>query len=169
MFVQLDLLDALAFPLPITVICELLDVPDIDRDRFRAWTDTLVSTATAEEVEQASGAMVAYLASLVVTKRAEHTDDLLSALVHASDEGDALSETELVSMAFLLLVAGHETTVNLIANGSSRCCGIPTSWPRCAPTRRCCRTPWRSSSATRARSTSPRCGSRRNPCGWALP
>ncbi|PRX48539.1 cytochrome P450 [Prauserella shujinwangii] len=114
---EADLLTALAFPLPITVICELLGVPDDARDDFRAWSNTMLDTATPEQLQEASGKMAAYLTELVARKRAEPTDDLLSALVHATDEGDALSEPELVSMAFLLLVAGHETTVNLIGNG----------------------------------------------------
>ncbi|WP_199430601.1 cytochrome P450 family protein [Qaidamihabitans albus] len=114
---EVDLLEAFAFPLPITVICELLGVPDDARGDFRAWSGTLLDTATPEQFDHAAGHMAAYLAELVARKRAAPTDDLLSALVHATDEGDALSEEELVSMAFLLLVAGHETTVNLIGNG----------------------------------------------------
>lgn len=114
---EVDLLSAFAFPLPITVICELLGVPDDAREDFRTWSSTLLDTATPEQIEFASGKMARYLGELIARKRAEPTDDLLSALVHATDEGDALSEQELVSMAFLLLVAGHETTVNLIGNG----------------------------------------------------
>ncbi|SFQ36486.1 Cytochrome P450 [Amycolatopsis arida] len=111
-----DLLASFAFPLPITVICELLGVPGDRHDDFQQWSNVLVSSATADPVEWASLAMSEYLAGLVAAKRAEPTEDLLSDLVHASDEGDRLSPTELVSMAFLLLVAGHETTVNLIGN-----------------------------------------------------
>lgn len=114
---EVDLLSAFAFPLPITVICELLGVPDDAREDFRTWSNTLLDTATPEQIEYASGKMARYLGELIAQKRAEPTDDLLCALVHATDEGDALSEPELVSMAFLLLVAGHETTVNLIGNG----------------------------------------------------
>ena len=112
-----DLLDAFAFPLPITVICELLGVPEADRDAFQGWSNTIVSVSPTEEIQQASVAMSGFLTSLISAKRAEPSDDLLSDLVHASDEGDSLSPTELVSMAFLLLLAGHETTVNLIGNG----------------------------------------------------
>ena len=112
-----DLLESFAFPLPITVICELLGIPGADRDSFRRWSNTIVSAATPEQLQQHSAEMAAYLAALVAAKRAHPTPDLLSDLTHVSDEGDRLSEVELVSMAFLLLVAGHETTVNLIGNG----------------------------------------------------
>lgn len=114
---DVDLIDAFAFPLPVTVICELLGVPHADRDEFRAWSTTLVSGSSSAAVGAAGGAMAAYLHGLVDAKRTAPADDLLSALVRTQDDGDELTEAELVSMAFLLLVAGHETTVNLIANG----------------------------------------------------
>ncbi|TCO56639.1 cytochrome P450 family protein [Actinocrispum wychmicini] len=113
---QVDLLDAYAFPLPVTVICELLGVPRDDRNDFREWSNTLLSADQWEKVAPASTAMTAYLANLIAAKRATPGGDMLTDLVHASDEGDRLSEQELVAMAFLLLVAGHETTVNLIGN-----------------------------------------------------
>ncbi|GAB3503250.1 cytochrome P450 family protein [Amycolatopsis cihanbeyliensis] len=112
-----DLLEAFAFPLPITVICELLGVPDDERDDFRRWSNIILSALPTDELADASSAMTAYLSTLVEDKRATPDEDLLSALVHASDDGDRLSPKELISMAFLLLVAGHETTVNLIGNG----------------------------------------------------
>ncbi|MET1071425.1 MAG: cytochrome P450 [Umezawaea sp.] len=114
---EVDLLDALAFPLPITVICELLDVPLDQRDEFRAWSGTLLTDSTPEEAKAAGAAMYGFLAALVESKRATPGDDIFSALVHANDDDDRLDEGELISMAFLLLVAGHETTVNLIGNG----------------------------------------------------
>ena len=113
-----DLLDAFAFPLPMTVICELLGVPPGDRDAFRAWSATVLSDGPDDEVKVASYAMAGYLGELIATKRAEPRDDLLTALTQARDDEDRLDEHELVSMVFLLLVAGHETTVNLIANGT---------------------------------------------------
>ncbi|GAA1271397.1 cytochrome P450 [Saccharothrix xinjiangensis] len=112
-----DLVDVLAFPLPITVICEMLGVPMEERDDFRAWSNTLVSDSDPAEIETAGKAMGAYLFGLVEHKRANPGDDFFSALVHASEDGDQLDQGELIAMAFLLLVAGHETTVNLIANG----------------------------------------------------
>src|SRR5580658_5768692 len=115
---EVDLLASFAFPLPITVICELLGIPVADRDDFRAWSASIVSNTVTQDVfmEHAT-AMVRYFKALLAAKRREPADDLLSALVLARDEGDALRETELISMVFLLLVAGHETTVNLIASG----------------------------------------------------
>jgi cytochrome P450 len=114
---QVDLLDALAFPLPITVICELLDVPLDQRDDFRIWSGTLLTDSTQEQVNQAGASMYAFLSGLIQAKRDNPGDDIFSALVHASEDDDRLNENELISMAFLLLVAGHETTVNLIGNG----------------------------------------------------
>ncbi|HVW42746.1 MAG TPA: cytochrome P450 [Amycolatopsis sp.] len=114
---SVDLLESFAFPLPITVISELLGVAREDRDKFRVWSNTIVSAAAPELLQQHSTEMAGYLSALIAAKRADPTQDLLSDLVHVSDEGDRLSEVELISMAFLLLVAGHETTVNLIGNG----------------------------------------------------
>jgi cytochrome P450 len=116
---EVDLLNAFAFPLPITVICELLGVPQEDRDDFRTWSNTLLSgDRVPEEIGAASAAMAEYLTKLVADKRANPGEDMVTALVHAHDEGDRLDQNELVAMLFLLLVAGHETTVNLIGNGT---------------------------------------------------
>ncbi|GAA2241812.1 cytochrome P450 family protein [Streptomyces indiaensis] len=115
---RLDLMEALAFPVPFTVICWLLGVPPDDRAAFRRWSNLLVSGAGTDEVSEASASMIAYLKALIEAKRAEPADDMLTDLVHAQDAGDQLSSDELISMAFLLLVAGHETTVNLIGNGT---------------------------------------------------
>ncbi|MFI9009728.1 cytochrome P450 [Actinosynnema sp. NPDC053489] len=116
---EVDLVDALAFPLPITVICEMLDVPLDRRDEFRVWSNVLVSggNRTPGALQDAGAKMAAYLQELVAHKRANPGDDFFSALVHADEDGDRLAPMELIAMAFLLLVAGHETTVNLIANG----------------------------------------------------
>ncbi|MFP8884085.1 cytochrome P450 family protein [Streptomyces mangrovi] len=114
-----DLVDAYAFPLPIRVICELLGVPFLDRDAFRAWSATVVGDAGFEEKRAANEAVTAYLTELLEEKRRQPGEDLLSALLHTADEdGDRLSAEELLGMAWLLLIAGHETTVNLIANGT---------------------------------------------------
>jgi cytochrome P450 len=116
---EADLLQTFANPLPVTVICELLGVPFDDRGDFQAWTKVLVGASGGiEERDAAALAMDRYLRQLVAAKRAVPGEDLLSGLVHTSDDGDRLAEPELVSMAFLLLVAGHETTVNLIGNGA---------------------------------------------------
>jgi cytochrome P450 len=115
---DVDLLDVFAFPLPITVICELLGVPTKDRDDFRRWSNALISGGIpTSEIQAAGVAMAGYLSDLIVAKRTEPGADMMSALVQAHDADDRLAHDELVAMAFLLLVAGHETTVNLIANG----------------------------------------------------
>ncbi|MFJ6948114.1 cytochrome P450 [Streptomyces wuyuanensis] len=114
-----DLVDALAFPLPITVICELLGVPAADRDRFRAWSTEIVAPTAADRERAAVEELAAYLDELIEDKRCSRpADDLLSALLRTrAQDGDRLSAAELRAMAYLLLVAGHETTVNLISNG----------------------------------------------------
>jgi cytochrome P450 len=120
---EVDLIDAYAFPLPIQVICELLGVPSADRDSFRSWSNVLVSgglvpdPARADQVRAVVGQFVEYIRNLLVDKRSNPSDDLLSALMEVRDDSDRLSEEELVSMVFLMLIAGHETTVNLIGNG----------------------------------------------------
>jgi cytochrome P450 len=113
---EVDLLPAFAFPLPITVICELLGVPGVNRDDFREWTSALVEATSVDSVREAGTAMATYLLELIEDKRANPAEDLLTELVHAGDDGDRLNAAELVSMVSLLLIAGHETTVNLIAN-----------------------------------------------------
>ncbi|MEU7477266.1 cytochrome P450 [Lentzea sp. NPDC042327] len=114
---EVDLLEEFAFPLPITVICELLGIPIDNREEFRGWSNTLLSFGTPEQIQHAAGAMAQFLFQHVEKVRAAEPDDtFFSALVHADDSGDRLNTEELVSMAFLLLVAGHETTVNLIGN-----------------------------------------------------
>ncbi|MFI5620961.1 cytochrome P450 [Streptomyces sp. NPDC051567] len=113
-----DLIEALAFPLPMTVICELLGVPGLDRDRFRHWSREVVAPTTTTAEGTAHRELSCYLAELVEAKAKAPGEDLLSALIRTRDEdGDALAPDELIGMAFLLLVAGHETTVNLISNG----------------------------------------------------
>jgi cytochrome P450 len=119
---EMDLIDDYAFPLPITVIAELLGVPAEDRNSFRKWSDAAVSGNTTQEyVEKVliphMTAFTDYLHALFEEKRKNPKDDLVSALVRAEEAGDKLSEDELLGMVFLLLVAGHETTVNLIGNG----------------------------------------------------
>ncbi|MFD4629018.1 cytochrome P450 [Streptomyces sp. NPDC058284] len=112
-----DLFEALAFPLPITVICELLGVPDIDRTAFRRMSNGVVASPTREAERAAFVELAGYLTDLVAAKRAAPGDDLMSALIRTTDEdGDRLSPDELRAMAFVLLIAGHETTVNLIGN-----------------------------------------------------
>ncbi|MFJ5265291.1 cytochrome P450 [Streptomyces sp. NPDC088387] len=125
-----DLVAAYAYPLPLTVICELLGVRDVDRASFRAWSTQVLALDDPEESTRASQEMAVYLAGLVQEKRRIRDaaeSDLLHALVRAHDEEGAgrLAPEELLGMAFLLLVAGHETTVNLIANAVHLLLGHP--------------------------------------------
>jgi len=126
-----DLLDQFAFRLPVTVICELLGIPARDQDDFRNWTAAIVSDAGGQEASgNAAAGLFGYFTQLLADKRRTPADDLLSALILARDEGDALSEQELYSMVFLLLVAGFETTVNLIASGTLALLTFPSEMAR---------------------------------------
>ncbi|MBA2310546.1 MAG: cytochrome P450 [Pseudonocardiales bacterium] len=114
-----DLVAAFGYPLPMTVITELLGVPHHRRDDFRRWSAVLVNASMypAEVFADAATQMVGYIRELIAEKRAEPSDDLLSDLIAVREGGDRLSEDELSSMVQLLLIAGHETTVNLICVG----------------------------------------------------
>ncbi len=115
----LDLVSQFAFPLPVTVIFEVLGVPLADRDDLRSWTYTVASPngPAGDAPTQAAWAhMLRYFADLIAAKRAQPTDDLFSDLVVAEDDGGRLTEAELLGMAFLLLFAGYETTMNLIGS-----------------------------------------------------
>ena len=122
-----ELIEDLAYPLPITVICELLGVPTEDRFTFQQWSRQLSRGLDPEEVlppdaiEQrrlAGNAFADYFRALIAGRRKHPRDDLLSALIAAGEAGDKLTEDELVSTCIFLLAAGHETTVNLIGNGT---------------------------------------------------
>ncbi|WP_040133739.1 cytochrome P450 [Amycolatopsis japonica] len=123
---ETNLMDTLAVPLPVTVIAELLGVPVEDRERFGAWSAAMARASDPgfllppEVVEKAATArreFIAYFRDLAAARRRTPGEDLLSALVAVSDEGEMLSEGELLVTLTLLLVAGHETTTNLIGNG----------------------------------------------------
>jgi len=107
-----DLVDGLCMPLPISMICEVLGVAYEDRSKFASWARVFMSSSahTAEEIVEAHGRLMGYLGELVAARRAHPTDDLLAALVTVRDEGDSLTEDELVNLGFSLLVGGFETT-----------------------------------------------------------
>jgi len=118
---RVDLVRDYALPLPATVIAELLGIPAGDHRRFHRWSNRIVSISSGRDVWRAlpaAAAFVRYLRKMSERRRISPEDDLISALVQAEEEGDKLSQDELLAMSFLLLVAGHETTVNLIASGT---------------------------------------------------
>ncbi|GLW98427.1 cytochrome P450 [Microtetraspora sp. NBRC 16547] len=113
-----DLIEGFAYPLPITVICELVGIPEEDRPQWRDWGRSLVSMrpgAMADSLRQ----LVTYIQDLIERRRAQPTGDLLTGLIRAHDEdGGRLSDTEMVTMVLTLVLAGHETTAHLIGNGT---------------------------------------------------
>ena len=122
---RVDLIEALASPLPVTVISELLGVPPADYDRLVSWSDALargldpgflISAEDRERQQVARAEFGAYLAELIDERRRSPGDDLVSALVTVADDGDVLSEEELIATCILLLVAGHETTTSLMGS-----------------------------------------------------
>lgn len=120
-----DLVRDLAAPLPMAVICEILGVPFADRDQFSAWGDTLAegldrprSLSQARRMDTASQALVGYLGELLEQRRANPAGDLLSAMATAQEDGDRLDDRDIVGTASFLLLAGFETTVNLLGTGT---------------------------------------------------
>ncbi|HEX4812365.1 MAG TPA: cytochrome P450 [Nonomuraea sp.] len=119
---EFDLVAEFALPLPARVICELLGVPMDRFDQFRSWTDMFLSTsqASAEARGEGLASFTAYARELIAQHRAEPGDDLIDLLVAARDGGDGLTEDELTTMVFLLILAGHETTASMIIRGTFR-------------------------------------------------
>ncbi|WP_239116585.1 cytochrome P450 family protein [Planotetraspora phitsanulokensis] len=115
---EADLVADLAYPLPITIICDLLGVPEEDREAFHHLASVIDSAAASEieEISRATDGLEKFLSDLVTLKRTRPGDDLLTELVRRSNRGE-IDADELTSTAFLLLIAGHETTVALIGNG----------------------------------------------------
>jgi cytochrome P450 len=115
---DVELISAFAVRLPITIICDLFGIPESDREQFRLWGTKLVGAGQdPAEVADAGDKMVAYVSGLVDAKRANPDDDMISALVRVrDDDGDRLSQGELVSMIFFLAVAGHITTIYSLGN-----------------------------------------------------
>ncbi len=112
-----DLIEDYAFPLPVTVICELLGVPAADRNDFRRWSKAIVSSVPPDVARESTRSVSAYLTALIDAKRVSPAHDLLSDLIHQTSGDGTLWPDELVRMAFLLLVAGLEKMVSLIGNG----------------------------------------------------
>jgi cytochrome P450 len=124
----MDLIEEFAYPIPVNVICEMLGVPVEDHERFKGWSLDIargldsVWLPPESEIPKRSGAarhaIGDYMRGLIAERRASPRGDLLSALIAAEEAGDKLSEDELIATCILLLIAGHETTVNLIGNGT---------------------------------------------------
>jgi cytochrome P450 len=122
---EMDLIEDFAFPFPIIVIAELLGIPPEDRARFRRWSSAIVAPTadtarTLRKLEKSRRTMedfIDYLRAICAQRRAEPRDDLLTSLLQVEADGDRLREEELFSMVLLLIVVGHETSVNLIGNG----------------------------------------------------
>jgi cytochrome P450 len=122
---RVDLVEALAYPLPFSVITEMLGMPEADHARMRELAGVIVRSLepvvdpeVMTEIMQADDELSAIARDVIARKREEPGDDLLTALIRAEDDGDVLDDEELVAQVLLLYIAGHETTVNLIANGA---------------------------------------------------
>lgn len=119
---EVDLISAFALPLPVFIICKLLGIPDEDRENVALWSQAIISPGSRDLNYSARRkrvqALIRYLNQMFLLRSSDPQDDLTSALVHAEEAGDRLVDSELSSMLALLLVTGHETTVNLIGNGA---------------------------------------------------
>jgi len=121
---RFDIIQDVAFPLPVIVIAELIGVPPQDREYFKDWTaalarslDPIITPEITQAADKATEDLIAYFTTLVAERRDSPQNDLLSGLIAAEEEGDKLDEDELLATAILLFAAGHETTMNLIGNG----------------------------------------------------
>ena len=122
---RIDLIESFAFPLPVTVIAEMLGVPPEDMDRFKDWSNdaslTVEPSLTDEQIRRmrkASEELFEYFEGIMEQRRRQPRDDMITALMNAEEEGDRLTHEELLTTLVLLLVAGNETTRNLIGNGT---------------------------------------------------
>jgi pimeloyl-[acyl-carrier protein] synthase len=134
-----DLIGSFAYQVPVLVICELLGVPPEDRGRFGAWSAAVAAgldnvTVTDSEAllrgNEGAAGLTEYFRDLVAERRRHPGSDLLTGLIQAEEAGDRLSEEELLATCVLLFFAGHETTVNLIGNGTLALARHPTEWAR---------------------------------------
>ena len=133
---RMEIISELANPLPVIVIGEMLGLPREDRHRLKRWSDQLAGLIgtgrpTVEQVTAALNSIVefeAYFRTLIAQRRTQPGNDLLSALVHAEEKGNLLSEQELLSTCIMLLFGGHETTTNLIGNGLLALLRHPEQW-----------------------------------------
>ncbi|GAB3889656.1 hypothetical protein GCM10029964_059760 [Kibdelosporangium lantanae] len=171
---QVDLIETYAFPLPMTVMCDLLGLPHADRADFRAWTVPLVDRDDRERTIAAGKNMRGYLEQFVTSLTVTEEDvDAQPSFTHALLREGQLDHDELVSMLILLLIAGHETTVNLIGNAVVALVNHPDQLPCCAttrprPSRNCCgwNRRWRPRCPGSPPRTSPSTAPRSRPGPW---
>jgi cytochrome P450 len=139
-----DVIEDLAYPLPLQIVCEILGVPYEDRDLLRRWTCDLTPTvdvAISQDVKargiEAAAAFKGYFRALITQRRRSRQDDLLSELLDAEEHGDRLTEREIVTLSVTLLIAGHENVTNLIGNGVLALAAHPSEMEllRAAPSR----------------------------------
>jgi cytochrome P450 len=138
---ELDFVAEFSYPLPVTVICEILGVPAADEQKFHRWAAMIADSLDPDQIQiQANlhkttadyGAIFDYFRALIKTKRKDPQDDVLSGLATFRDEkAGRMGRPDLIATSVLLLVAGHETTVNLISNGRSPFCVSRTIWRHC--------------------------------------
>jgi cytochrome P450 family 107 subfamily K polypeptide 1 len=117
---RMDLIEAFAYPFPVTVISDMLGIPREDREAIRGWTENLLRVDRGradEDVRAGLREFVDYLKDLFERKRRVPTDDMISRLVHVEEDGEVLDEEEILATVFLMFLAGHVTTVNLVGNG----------------------------------------------------
>src|SRR5919107_2574465 len=117
---RMDLIEAFAYPFPVTVISDMLGIPREDRETIRGWTENLLRVDRGrvdEEVRAGLREFIDYLRDLFQRKRRSPTEDMISRLVHAEEDGDILDDDEVLATVFLMFLAGHVTTVNLVGNG----------------------------------------------------
>jgi cytochrome P450 len=130
-----DLMEEVAAPLPAIVIAELLGVPAEDHRQFKEWASSLVNAIgeggplqRSEAFDVALEALLGYMRGVIAERRKAPRDDLISAMIAAQEQRDALTDSELLSNSLLLLLAGHETTTNLIGNGTLALLRHPEQW-----------------------------------------
>lgn len=135
----MEVIEELAYLVPVRVICELLGVPGADHEIFKDWSrklargldpEFMIPAETREEMNKAGEALQAYFTELVAERTRNPGEDMLSALIQAEKEGQKLTHGELLSTLGLLLIAGHETTVNLIGNGALQFSRHPDEWAK---------------------------------------
>ena len=134
---EFDLIAELAFPVPITIICDMLGVPKEDRNSFREWTVHVASTLeplpppeVQDAADEAVRSFIAYFRDLIAERRKDDNDDLLHRMIAAEEDGQRLTEDEIIAQSTLLLGAGFETTTNLIGNGSLALLRHPEQWEK---------------------------------------